>query len=497
MDSSEIVLEFIKRQEIMSAERSGLERQWRQISEYILPQRGDFKEEYQQPLPYSEKVFDGTAGLAAYNLASGLWSMMTNSATEWFNLQCHNHEMNDQPIIRLWLDHATNIMRQGFAAQGGKFYSRILDLYLDLVCFGTAIFYVEQNSKRSGIHYSCRHLSECFIAENYCGEVDTIIRKFSLTARQAYQLWNERCHYKIIKALDRYPEQKFNFLHVVVPCDEMPKDLLDHKDKKFSSFYIDIGHKNILSVGSYFEFPYMVPRWSTRPGHVYGDSPAMLAMADVKMLNTMCKTTITSAQKMVDPPLLAVDEMAVRGIRTTPGGIIYGGLNANGQRLYEPLSTQGNIGLGFEIEEQRRQAIKEIFFSSLMQMVQQPNLTATEILIKQEEKLRLMAPHLGRLQTEFLDPLIDRQFALMARSGCFPPLPEEMGPNPIMKIDYVSPLARVQKNAEGMAILRSVEALLPMANYDPSVLSIVDPYAYGRSIVDAFGAPQKILRMNL
>jgi hypothetical protein len=34
--------------------------------------------------------------------------------------------------------------------------------------------------------------------------------------------------------------------------------------------------------------------------------------------------TLVGAQKAVDPPTFAPDEQAVRGIRTTPGGIIAG-----------------------------------------------------------------------------------------------------------------------------------------------------------------------------
>src|SRR5690606_8774321 len=118
-------------------------------------------------------------------------------------------------------------------------------------------------------------------------------------------------------------------------------------------------------------------------------SPAMLALPDIKMLNAMAKTTIVAAQKAADPPILAPDEAAVRGIRTTPGGIIYGGIDDNGRVRYQPLTTGANIGLTLEMAEQRRQAIREAFHWSLLLLVAQPNQTATEVLARQEEKLRL------------------------------------------------------------------------------------------------------------
>ena len=148
---------------------------------------------------------------------------------------------------------------------------------------------------------------------------------------------------------------RFTFLHAVMPRGDLGTARGTAGGMAFASFYVDIENRWLLSEGGYHDFPYQVPRWSTSSRGLYGDSPAMLALPDVKMLNAMSKTTIVAAQKAVDPPLLAVDEVAVRGLRTHPGGIIYGGLDENGRRRYEPLHATGNVGLGLELEEQRRE----------------------------------------------------------------------------------------------------------------------------------------------
>src|SRR5690606_29273435 len=150
-------------------------------------------------------------------------------------------------------------------------------------------------------------------------------------------------------------------------------------------------------------------------------------------------------------------------------GIIYGGIDPQGRRLYEPLVTGADIGLGLELEEQRRQAIREAFHHSLMLMVAQPNQTATEVLARQEEKLRLMGPHLGRLQSECLDPLSRRVVAMRGRAGAFPDLPPALARHPGVSVEYVSPLARAQKASEGTAILRAVQSVAGLAAIDPAV----------------------------
>jgi hypothetical protein len=75
-----------------------------------------------------------------------------------------------------------------------------------------------------------------------------------------------------------------------------------------------------LRVG-YDDFPFMVPRFVKDSVSIYGRSPAMTALPDVKMLNKMSETTIRAAQKQVDPPLMAPDDGFMLPIRTTPGSL--------------------------------------------------------------------------------------------------------------------------------------------------------------------------------
>jgi hypothetical protein len=105
-----------------------------------------------------------------------------------------------------------------------------------------------------------------------------------------------------------------------------------------------------------------------------------------------------------------------------------------------------------------------------------------------------MGPHLGRIQSEFLDPLIDRVFALMYRAGRFPEPPEILRRHPEIKVDYVSPLARAQKASEGAAIVRTFEALAPIGAADPGVYDNFDSDQVAQLLADAYGLPAKAVR---
>jgi hypothetical protein len=486
--------DLIRRQEDLAAERRNFESQWQEIAELTNPMRAEFTTTRIPGEKRTAKIFDGTAGLAAENLAAGLWGMITNSANAWFALRHPDPALNERHEVKLWLDEATRRLRDAFAANGQRFYARVVDLYSDLVSFGTGVFYVDEIAADGRLFFSCRHLAECFIAESDQEQVDTVFRRFQWTARQALQRWPDGLSQPILRAAEKEPERRFPFLHAVVPSGELGTSRKTGGGRKFASVYIDVEGRSVLGQGGYYEFPYQVPRWSSRSRAVYGDGPGMLALADVKMINAMSRTTIVAAQKAADPPLLAPDEAAVRGVRTSPGGIIYGGVGPDGRVLYHPLVTGANINLGLEMEEQRRNAIREAFHFSLMMMVARPNQTATEVLARQEEKLRLMGPHLGRIQSEFLDPLITRVFGLMVRAGRLPPAPRSLQERPGLRVEYVSPLARAQKASEGAAIVRALEALGPLAQAKPDILDNFDEDAYARELADAFGMPSRLLR---
>ena len=498
---------LMQRQATLASARGTAESHWQEIAELFSPMRSDFQGRIPtQGEKRMNRVFDGTPGQASENLSSALWGMLTNSANIWFELRPRDPGLVEEHEVKQWLELARNRMLATFAAGGQRFYARAVDLYSDLVNFGTGIFYEEEAPAAGGIYFTCRHLAECYIAENQYDQVDTVFRKFRWTARQAMQRWKDTAGAKLRGYANERPDQPVSFLHAVVPIADYEGEKKLDPVHRWWSIYVCEEDGNVLSEGGYHEFPYQVPRWSQRSRSVYGDSPAMLALPDAKMLNQMSRTTIVGAQKAVDPPILAPDEGAIRGvrvgsgsgIRTAAGGMIYGGIDPVGRRLYDVLHAAGNIGLGLEMEEQRRGAIREAFYASLLMLASQPGRTATEVLALQEEKLRLMGPHLGRVQSEFLDPLIGRVFGILVRSGQIPPPPQALASQPALDVEYVSPMARAQRATEAVAVMRTYElaGLIAQVTGNTEATDNMDGDEAFRIAADANGLPAKALRSS-
>jgi hypothetical protein len=252
----------------------------------------------------------------------------------------------------------------------------------------------------------------------------------------------------------------------------------------------------MMSENGYQTFPYAVSRYVTAPKEIYGRSPAMTVLPDIKMINEMSKTVIRAAHKIVDPPLLLQEDGVLQAFNTRPGALNYGGVDDQGRQVVQPLQTGARVDIGMEMMEQRRKVINDAFLITLFQiLVESPSMTATEAMLRAQEKGALLAPTMGRQQSEMLGPMIEREIDILARAGILPPMPEAMiERGGEIEIEYVSPLNRAQRAEEGVAILRTLESVIPLAQFDPSVLMIFKPEEIARELSEINGVPAKILR---
>jgi hypothetical protein len=493
---------LIDRRQSLRAARATYDGHCQEIARLMLPGMADFTGPRVPGSKHGDDVFDGTAGQALDNLASGLWGAITNSANRWFEVRHADERLRKRHDVKVWCAQSTEAMMQALAADGQRFYAEAIGNFRNLAAFGTGPFFVEQpDPAKRKLAFAAKRLSSIDVAENAAGAIDTVYENFEWSARQAVQRWKNRVPKEIGDAAEKEPNRKFDFLFATMPAADWDGKL-PRKDMRYAGVYVCRTTGETIEEGGFYANPWQVARWARSAGHPYGDSPAMLALPDVKMVNAMSKTTIVGAQKAVDPPILAPDEAGFRGSRMTAGQIVYGGVDPQGRALYQPFQTGGNIGLGLELEEQRRKAVRDAFYATLLLMAEKPGMTATEWLGRQEEKLRLWGPHIGLVQAEWLDPMLDTVFALMARASMpfwargldgWLPLPPD-GMDPELKIEFASPLARAQKTADAAAVERYVAAISPVAQFRPTVLDNIDEDELARTLGEGLSLPERVLR---
>jgi len=486
MAQTDLAKNLLKRYDRLKSQRQNWESHWQEVADYMQPRKADVTKTRSRGDKRTELIFDSSPLQSVELLAASLHGMLTNPSTPWFSLRFKEEDMEFEDEAKEWLESATETMYSAF--NKSNFQQEIFELYHDLITFGTAAMFIEEDDEDI-LKFSTRHINEIFIAENDKGRIDTVFRKFKLSARAAIQKFGD-VSTNIATVAKKDPYEEVEMLHAVYPRSDFNPKKQDKQNMPFESVYIEAGTGEELSVSGFREFPFVVPRYLKASHEIYGRSPAMTALPDVKMLNEMSKTTIKSAQKQVDPPLLVPDDGFILPVRTVPGGLNF--YRAGTRDRIEPLNIGANTPLGLNMEEQRRNSIRNAFYVNQLMMQTGPQMTATEVIQRNEEKMRLLGPVLGRLQSELLKPLIDRAFALILRKNLFRPAPEFLAGKDI-EIEYVSPLAKAQKSSELQSIMRAIEIMGSLSNVAP-VFDHINMDKLVRHLADIVGVPQKILK---
>ena len=489
MAKTDLTKTIMARFDRLKTGRQNWETHWQEVADYMQPRKADVTKTRSRGDKRTELIFDSSPIQAVELLAASLHGMLTNPSTPWFSLRYKDQGLDADDEAKLWLEGVTETMYTAF--NRSNFQQEIFELYHDLITFGTAAMFIEEDQSDL-LKFSTRHINEIYVTENDKGRIDTVYRKFKITLRAAAQQFGGGLSEEAKRRVDKDPFDEIDILHAVYPRQDFNPTKKDKKNMEFESVYVEYKNGNELSVGGFVEFPFVVPRYLKASHEIYGRSPAMTALPDVKMLNEMSKTTIKAAQKQVDPPLLVPDDGFLLPVRTVPGGLNF--YRSGTRDRIEPLNIGANNPLGLNMEEQRRTAIRNVFYVDQLLLQQGPQMTATEVIQRNEEKMRLLGPVLGRLQSELLKPMIDRCFAILLRNNQFAQAPDFLSGQDI-EIEYVSPLAKAQKGTELTSITRAIEILGSLANVAP-VFDYINFDALVKHVADLVGVPQKVLKLQ-
>lgn len=498
MDSRDIAGDIIRRQQQLESERTVYESLWQEIADFMLPRAGVFT--YKGTPQLRPQVFDSTAVLALDRFSAAFESMLTPRSQTWHMLKPLDDDLADDIEVKRWCDEVTRRLFAFRYSPRSNFASQIHEVYGSLGAFGTGGIFSEE-SPGAGITYRACNLAGLYVVEDFQGRVRTAHYKLEMTAEQAAQRFGaDKLPDQIKAKLETRPDDKASYLHCVRPNGSRVYGSKGRGGMAYESWWICQDARQVVGQGGFRTFPYAVSRYVTRPGQVYGDSPGMLALADTKMLNVMAQTMVQEAQLSIAPPLLAPNDGVLSalgdGVSLLPAAINYGGVDDQGRPLIHALNRGSQFAPVKEEIAERRQSVNAAFLVTLFQiLVETPQMTATEALLRAQEKGALLAPTTGRQQSELLGPIVEREIDLLARAGALPPPPQVMlERNGGYKLEYDSPLTRAMKADQGVGLLRTIEALAPLANADPAVMDVFNPDEIAPGLAEINGVPSKWIR---
>ena len=474
----------------LQEKRSNWESHWQEVSDYMLPRKAEITKERTRGDKRHTLIFDATAIHALELLAASLHGMLTSSANKWFSLRFKETDLNSIDEAKEWLEDATSRMYDAIAKS--NFQQEIFECYHDLIAFGTACLMIEEDPD-DVLLFSARHIKELYIQENKKGYVDTIYRRFKMPSQAAADKFGiENVSRDLVNKAKKNPFDDVQLVHVVKPRLDFDPGKQDKKNMPFQSIYMEYESGHIISIGGFKESPYVIPRYLKASTEQYGRSPGMNALPDVKVLNKMVENSLKAAAKQIDPPLLIPDDGMLAPVRMSPGSINY--YRSGSRDRIEPLNINANNATTLNSENQRRDAIVKMFHVDQLVISENRNMTATEVLQRQEEKMRILGPVLGRLQSELLSPLIIRIFSIMLRRGLFLPAPDILSEQEL-NIEYVSPMALAQRSQELQSIMRGLELFGSLSQTMP-VMDYIDENGFIKQIIDILGLPAKMIKSD-
>jgi hypothetical protein len=495
--------DYVPRQKITSrwdslkTERSSWISHWREISDNLLPRSGRFfVQDRNRGDRRHNNIYDSTGTRALRVLAAGMMAGMTSPARPWFRLATSDPDLAKYGPVKVWLNDVTRLMQAVF--ERSNTYRALHSMYEELGAFGTASSIVMPDFADVIRHYPLTTGEFC-IATDHRGQVNTLYREFEKTVAELvgeFGIGNVSSTVRGMYqrgSLDKWVP----VIHAIEPRSDRDPTKRDAVNMAWRSCYFEAGSDDgkYLSESGFKDFVGLCPRWATTGGDIYGNSPGMEALGDIKQLQHEQLRKAQGIDYKTKPPLQVPTGLKNRDVETLPGGISF--VDAN--------NPHGGIRTAFEVNidlqhllldiQDVRQRINSTFYTDMFLMLANgvdQRMTATEVAERHEEKMLMLGPVLERLHNELLDPLVEMTFARMVAAGIVPPPPEELQGQDL-NVEFVSMLAQAQRAVGTNSIDRYVGNLGAVAQYKPDVLDKFDSDKWADAYADMLGVDPELI----
>lgn len=360
-------------------------------------------------------LFDATAADAVDNLAASIYSLMTPPESLWLTLIPESDASPDA-------DAATAALRANL--NDSNFYTTIHQCYLDLVILGTACLFMAETpiGASSAFSFTAVPMRDIAILPNAVFHTATMP---ACEVLEKYPTWTPPAD--IADQIKRDPATPLRLVQSLVGTD-------------FTA-WLDVGgdiENNIVARGTFETNPYIIFRWSVLSGEQYGRGPVLRALPDIKTANKVVELVLKNATIAVSGIWQADDDGVINlnNINLTPGAIIPKAVGSSG---LTPLSSGADFDVSQIILKDLRERIRHALLADRLGLLSEKEMTATEIMARNSDMMRILGATYGRLLHEFIRPLTDRGLQILSRRGVIAPIVL----NSDAELKYIAPIAQM------------------------------------------------------
>lgn len=489
-----------KKAKMLLETRLDYEKRWREIRDTQLPFCGNFEnteDSTNKARRRDTKIYNGKAWESNQIFAGGVMSGLTPPSRQWFRLEFQSKALKDNAEAGKILDEYLEILQSVLSKS--NFYNAVHSNYLELA-FGQSALGIFPHPKY-GVYFVAFPIGSYSLSIGADGVIDTFYHKCEMTAEQLKEKFGaDNLPNDIQNAITGDNRQrKFKLNWLIEPNPNANGDKLGNRYMPYRSIYwVDGCNDKLLHQGGFHEFPVPIARYHVIGMEAYGMGPAWYCEGDVKQLQLMEKDDMLATELAVKPPIQAPASNATKDINLIPAGKNYVDADNSVRPIFQVNMDMNHIESKITLLEDR---IKRAYNADLFLMLnsmENKNMTAEEVMRRQQEKLEQLGPVVQRMQFEFLSRIIERVYNILLRANILP-MPEDedlldMLNNEEIKIEYISPLAQAQK----MSGLVNIEQLLAFvgqtAQLDQSVLDKIDFPETIEWYAEKIGAPATIRR---
>lgn len=492
---------ILKAYEHLVTERMPLDAKWADCFRHSYPMRGQgFLNKNSDGITQATSankdqalLFDSTATDSVRLLASSVLSALTPPNQQWFSLAVNNVDDNQISYqSKAWLENSAEHLFKLIHAS--NYDAQALEFFTDEMVGGMVGLYIE---KRNGkFFFEVWPLASLYCQDTLGDGIDTVYRQVRFTAAEAVKKFGNNIPEAVQNEYKRdpYSSKRFDFIHAIRP--RLDKNGKQSKGKiarslPFESVYVCKKSGKVCLESGYHEMPVIVPRWMCIPDTDYAFGPMNDALPDMKTLNKVVEFMLKNAEMAISGTFVAVDDgvFNVNTARTGPRRIWM----VKDTNNIKPLAAGGDINFAVQEIGRLQGQIRRTLLADQLGPSEKVNMTAAEVNTRTNLIRQILGPIFGRLQAEYLEPLINRCFGLALRDGDFGEPPQDLAQMTV-HISYRSPLALAQKQQQLEAIDQFEQRLVGKLQIDQSLLDLYDIEAATRKSAELLGVDIELMR---
>lgn len=508
--------EYIKDLGNLETGRRPMECVWQTILEMLDPANAFITKKYTAKKVWNEKIYSTAAQRALPKFVAALQSTVTPPNQRWHRFIAPVMRLKDNQKVKGWLEDLTDVVFENRYKPSAGFNKAIIKIWNGYGKLGLGVMFVDENKDGDGSTYEAVNIKDFYPVLYKNGTIKICYRKIIKSAWEVCEdLKAKGIDPETVLPADIWDKVKANkytqlsLVHIVKQLSrdeiEQCKNVIVRPDGtkivtkyryKYCLLINDMHNPAVLDSGFFFTCPYMFTRYKELDYDIYSNSPSLEALPDIKMMQRIRKSTIESAEKAVDPPLLARNDAAFGGLMPIAGAIMAGTLDEDGREMLKPLMTGDNVRIGTEMEEMVTKGIEDFYLVPLYMMYyQEGKMTATEINQRAMERAMLMSINVFPIENELLDPMVMRELDILRRQGKLPDkMPDELkelmdNDEPYCAIQYEGEQHKAQELIKANGIATTMEAAVGLSNFDKHIPLAFKGYKCLQTLASANGMP--------